>query len=65
MALYDRRLRDGERRRRQIIAASDKEALCEAYDIDPPLFITLSHLQASKTLENISPDPLDPIMGLS
>ena len=42
-----------------------KEALFEAYEIDPPIFITLSHLQASETLENISPDLLDQIMGLS
>jgi AcrR family transcriptional regulator len=42
-----------------------KEALCEAYEIDPPVFITLSHLQASETLDNISPDLLEEIMGLS
>jgi len=42
-----------------------KEALFEAYEIDPPIFITLSHLQASETLENISPDLLNQIMGLS
>jgi AcrR family transcriptional regulator len=42
-----------------------KEALCEAYEIDPPVFITLSHLQASETLDNISPDLLEQIMGLS
>jgi AcrR family transcriptional regulator len=33
----------------QIITAV-KEALCEAYEIDPPVFITLSRLQASETL---------------
>ena len=42
-----------------------KEALCEAYKIDPPVFVTLSHLQASETLDNISPELLDQIMGLS
>ena len=42
-----------------------KEALCEAYKIDPPVFVTLSHLQASETLDNISPDLLGQIMGLS
>jgi AcrR family transcriptional regulator len=42
-----------------------KEALCEAYEIDPPVFITLSHLQSSETLENISTDLLEQIMGLS
>jgi AcrR family transcriptional regulator len=42
-----------------------EEALCESYEIDPPVFITLSHLQASETLDNISPDLLDQIMGLS
>jgi AcrR family transcriptional regulator len=42
-----------------------QEALCECYEIDPPVFITLSHLQASETLDNISPDLLDQIMGLS
>jgi AcrR family transcriptional regulator len=41
-----------------------REALCESYEIDPPVFITLSHLQASETLENISPDLLEQIMGL-
>jgi AcrR family transcriptional regulator len=42
-----------------------QEALCESYEIDPPVFITLSHLQASETLDNISPDLLEQIMGLS
>jgi AcrR family transcriptional regulator len=42
-----------------------KEALFEAYEIDPPIFITLSHLQASETLDNISTELLDQIMGLS
>ena len=133
MALYDRRLKDGERRRQQIIAASKrvfasrrtskatikeiaeeaepspvtlyiylknkdelcpalpirmlkdsslllqrvkelsneeriiaiKEALLEAYDVDSPLFIMLSHLQDSETLDNISPALLDQILGLS
>lgn len=41
-----------------------KDALSESYEIDPPVFITLSHLQASETLENISPDLLEQIMGL-
>jgi AcrR family transcriptional regulator len=39
-------------------------AMSESYEIDPPVFITLSHLQASETLENISPDLLEQIMGL-
>jgi AcrR family transcriptional regulator len=42
-----------------------QESLCESYEIDPPVFITLSHLQASETLDNISPDLLEQIMGLS
>jgi AcrR family transcriptional regulator len=42
-----------------------KEALLEAYEIDPPVFIALSHLQASETLDNISLELLDQIMGLS
>jgi AcrR family transcriptional regulator len=42
-----------------------REALCESYAIDPPVFITLSHLQASETLDNISPDLFEQIMGLS
>ena len=42
-----------------------QEALCESYEIDPPVFITLSHLQASETLDNISADLLNQIMGLS
>jgi AcrR family transcriptional regulator len=41
-----------------------RDALRESYEIDPPVFITLSHLQASETLDNISPDMLDQIMGL-
>ena len=41
-----------------------KEALFEAYEIDPPIFITLSHLQASETLDNISSDLFEQIMGL-
>jgi AcrR family transcriptional regulator len=41
-----------------------QDALSESYEIDPPVFITLSHLQASETLENISPNLLDQIMGL-
>ena len=41
-----------------------QEALCESYEIDPPVFITLSHLQASETLDNISPDLFEQIMGL-
>jgi AcrR family transcriptional regulator len=42
-----------------------KDALLEAYEIDPPIFITLSHLQASEALDNISDELLDQIMGLS
>jgi AcrR family transcriptional regulator len=42
-----------------------KEALCEAYEIDPPVFITLSHLQASETLDNISTELLEQIIGLT
>jgi AcrR family transcriptional regulator len=42
-----------------------KDALWEAYVVDPPVFITLTHLQASETLENISPDLLDQILGLA
>jgi AcrR family transcriptional regulator len=42
-----------------------KEALCEAYEIDPPVFITLSHLQSSETLDNISTDLFEQIMGLT
>lgn len=41
-----------------------REALCESYELDPPVFITISHLQASDTLENLSPDLLEQIMGL-
>ena len=41
-----------------------REALCEAYAIDPPVFITLSHLQASETLDNISAELLEQIMSL-
>ncbi|HWR93560.1 MAG TPA: TetR/AcrR family transcriptional regulator [Desulfobacterales bacterium] len=41
-----------------------QEALCESYEIDPPVFITLSHLQASETLDNISSDLFEQIMGL-
>jgi len=46
----------------RIIAVQN--ALSESYEIDPPVFITLSHLQASETLENISPDLHEQIMGL-
>jgi AcrR family transcriptional regulator len=42
-----------------------KEALLEAYEIDPPVFLALSHLQASETLDNISLELLDQIMGLT
>ena len=42
-----------------------KDALWEAYVVDPPVFITLTHLQASETLENISPDLLKQILGLA
>jgi AcrR family transcriptional regulator len=44
--------------------AAIKKALCESYEIDPPVFITLSHLQASETLDNISLDLLEQIMDL-
>jgi AcrR family transcriptional regulator len=47
------------------VTAAVKKVLCEAYRIDPPLFITLSHLQASEMLENISPELLDQITDLS
>jgi hypothetical protein len=40
------------------------EALYESYEIDPPVFITLSHLQASETLDHISADLFEQIMGL-
>jgi AcrR family transcriptional regulator len=45
--------------------AAVKEALCDAYEMDPPVFIALMRLQASEMLENISPDLLDQILGLS
>jgi hypothetical protein len=45
--------------------ASNQKALCEACDIEPALFITLSHLQASEDLRKISPVLADQIMGLS
>ena len=41
-----------------------KQALYEVYEIDPPMFITLSHLQASETLANISDDLLKQILDL-
>jgi AcrR family transcriptional regulator len=42
-----------------------KQALCDVYKVDPPMFITLSHLQASETLENISESLLDQIIDLT
>lgn len=42
-----------------------KKALCEVYDIDPPMLINLFHLQASETLENISAELLDQITELT
>lgn len=45
--------------------AAIRKALWEAYETDPSVFITLAHLQASETLDNISPDLLEQIMGLT
>lgn len=42
-----------------------KKALCEVYDIDPPMLINFFHLQSSETLENISTDLLDEITELT
>ncbi len=42
-----------------------KKALCEVYDIDPPMLINLFHLQSSETLENISAELLDQITELT
>lgn len=33
-----------------------KKALLEVYEIDPPIFLSFSHLQASETLSNITDD---------
>lgn len=59
------RLREvgGYSRARKISAV--KEALCEAYDTDPPVFIALLRLLASETLDNISSELLEQIVGLS
>ena len=42
-----------------------KKALCEVYDIDPPMLINLFLLQSSETLENISAELLDQISELT
>jgi len=42
-----------------------KQALCEAYDVDPPMLINLYHLQSSEALENISTELFQEIMDLS
>jgi len=44
---------------------SVKKALLELYEIDPLMLINLSHLQASETLDNISPELYEQIMDLS
>jgi AcrR family transcriptional regulator len=44
---------------------SVKKALFELYEIDPLMLINLSHLQASETLDNISPELYEQIMDLS
>ena len=44
---------------------SVKKALVELYEIDPLMLINLSHLQASETLDNISPELYEQIMDLS
>ncbi len=47
------------------IIGAVKKALCEVYDIDPPMLINLFHLQSSETLENISAELLDQITELT
>ena len=42
-----------------------KKALLELYEIDPLMLINLSHLQASETLDNISPELYEQILDLS
>jgi AcrR family transcriptional regulator len=44
---------------------SVKKALFELYEIDPLMLINLSHLQASETLDNISPELYEQILDLS
>jgi len=44
---------------------SVKNALFELYEIDPLMLINLSHLQASETLDNISPELYEQILDLS
>ena len=44
---------------------SVKKALLELYEIDPLMLINLSHLQASETLDNISPELYEQILDLS
>jgi AcrR family transcriptional regulator len=44
---------------------SVKKALFELYKIDPLMLINLSHLQASETLDNISPELYEQILDLS
>jgi AcrR family transcriptional regulator len=65
LSLRLQRVKEGREMSREQRIKAVKDALCEAYQIDPPVFVTLSHLQASETLDNISPDLLDQIMGLS
>lgn len=42
-----------------------KQALCEVYDVDPPMLINLYHLQSSETLENLSAELFQEIINLS
>jgi AcrR family transcriptional regulator len=65
LSLRLQRVKEGKEMSHEQRITAVKDALCEAYKIDPPVFVTLSHLQASETLENISPDLLGQIMGLS
>jgi AcrR family transcriptional regulator len=44
---------------------SVKKALFELYETDPLMLINLSHLQASETLDNISPELYEQILDLS
>jgi AcrR family transcriptional regulator len=44
---------------------SVKKALFDLYEIDPLMLINLSHLQASETLDNISPELYEQILDLS
>jgi AcrR family transcriptional regulator len=65
LSLRLQRLKDRKELTHEQRVKAVKDALFEAYETDPPVFITLSHLQASETLENISPDLFEQIMGLS